>query len=90
MIYGCLPASHFAQSEFGDGRLTQLVNDSLQMACHSPARQRRLIPKWLQVVQRHPQAAKLRLLARWLAAWYVILGFHLELYEPYEYREAHL
>lgn len=102
-VYGRLAAGQFAQHSLGlDGpnlRVEQILLDVLQITCHSPARQRRLLPKLLQVIHEFEmndddkdyKRAKeaLLVIARQLGVWYVILGFGLELYEAYEFPEAH-
>lgn len=89
-MYGYFPSSQYAHMYFGDGAVERLVLDAIQIACHSTARQRRLIPKWLRAAQRHPRAGRLDHLARWMAAWYVALGFQLDLYEMFERHEAYV
>ncbi|PJF16467.1 hypothetical protein PSACC_03656 [Paramicrosporidium saccamoebae] len=82
-IYGSIPVSKFALQTIAEEDFTagQLLFDCLQVACNSIPRQRRLIPKLLAAM--HQRIMNL------FAVWFVIIGFHLELYESYEEPEAH-
>lgn len=100
-VYGRMAPGRFAMEAFGlimpDRACEHLLIDALQIASHSPSRQRRLIPKLIHAVidaqndAMMSEIAKQALfkMARYIGVWYVILGFHLKLYESYEVPEAH-
>lgn len=111
-VYGRLAPGVFAQRCFKfdrpDASCEQLLLDALQIALHSPSRQRRLLPKLISsIIERtlpgsapfFPWAVSpapiteqarshILELARFLASYFVILGFGLDLYESFELPEA--
>lgn len=117
LFYGHLPPGVYAQVSLGlekpESATEQLLLDALQIALHSPARQRRLLPKLITAIHDRTQVhsesisfsvyysnnsapksysdvsrQKLKGLTHWLSIYYILLGFHLTLFETYEIPEA--
>ena len=92
LVYGTWSFPSFVQSSFTlsspmeDPRVFGLLDQVLRVASHTLPRQRRMLPDLLNTLSMVPSLGSLAL---YLAQWYVILGFGLELYSPYEASEAH-
>lgn len=90
-----MPLEEFTRQTLGLSRTDpwamDLVNNTIRVSLMSIARQRRTIPKLLRLFESYEGEAweMVTRMAWWWARWFVILGFRLELYEPYEIPEAH-